>query len=182
MGNKIGVALSGGGALGAYQVGVLKAYVEDVGRLDVLAGSSVGALNMLVLASAPSLEEGVKRLERIWVEEAPALLRLTLALASYARLGDNLAAFVLKRVAGDKALGLERGVMSQNELRTLLARVGRSPGVLPVAVRWNGSIRRRRNRRQTAAPRRDAGRSAGGRKVRSGLRVAPRRRISLEQG
>ena len=114
--------MSGGGAFGAYQVGVLKAYVEEIGYLDVLAGSSVGALNAVVLASAPSLREGVERLERIWVEDAPDLLRLKLALASHLRLLGSMAAFLARHVAGAAALELDRGLVSQDELETFLRR------------------------------------------------------------
>lgn len=71
---KTGLVLSGGGAKGAYQVGVLKALLELNADIDMLAGASMGALNGAVLASAPTLSEGVKRLERLWntlAEQSP---------------------------------------------------------------------------------------------------------------
>ena len=87
---KIGFALSGGSALGAYQVGVIKAYVKLGGRVDVLAGASVGALNGAVLAAAPSLAKGAERLEEIWLNDLPPneipLLRLVLSFARYSGL------------------------------------------------------------------------------------------------
>ena len=89
MSPRVGLALAGGGARGAYQVGVIKAYVEQGGRVDVLAGSSVGAINAAVLASAPSLAEGVERLERIWLEEMP-LLRFVLTLDEGLGLREDL--------------------------------------------------------------------------------------------
>lgn len=61
-----GLVLSGGGAKGAYQVGVLKALLELEASVDMVAGASMGALNGAVLACAPSLPEGVKRLETLW--------------------------------------------------------------------------------------------------------------------
>lgn len=61
-----GLVLSGGGAKGAYQVGVLKALLELGASVDMVAGASMGALNGAVLACAPSLPEGVKRLETLW--------------------------------------------------------------------------------------------------------------------
>ncbi|MDA7089068.1 patatin-like phospholipase family protein [Pseudomonas sp. SA3-5] len=64
---KVGLVLSGGGAKGAYQVGVLKALLEMGTRVDVVAGASIGALNAAVLASAPSLETGVERLDELWL-------------------------------------------------------------------------------------------------------------------
>ena len=63
----VGLVLSGGGAKGAYQVGVLKAILHSGGQVDAIAGASIGALNGGVLASAPSLEIGVKRLEQLWM-------------------------------------------------------------------------------------------------------------------
>jgi NTE family protein len=46
---KLGVALSGGGGKGAYQVGVLRALRAAGVRPDVIAGTSVGALNATLL-------------------------------------------------------------------------------------------------------------------------------------
>lgn len=63
--------LPGGGARGAYQVGVLKAIHEIVGDdsnpFPVICGTSAGAINAAVLAShAHEFSVGVERLERFW--------------------------------------------------------------------------------------------------------------------
>jgi NTE family protein len=63
--------LPGGGARGAYQVGVLKAIRElRAGRdnpFPVICGTSAGAINAAVLAShAHEFEVGVERLETFW--------------------------------------------------------------------------------------------------------------------
>lgn len=74
---RVGLVLSGGGAKGAYHVGVLKALYELGARVDVVSGASIGALNGAILASAPSLQEGVSRLEELWkalAESSPLLL------------------------------------------------------------------------------------------------------------
>lgn len=63
---KVGLVLSGGGAKGAYQVGVLKALRELGTRIDAVSGASIGALNGGVLASSPSLDVAVERLEAVW--------------------------------------------------------------------------------------------------------------------
>jgi NTE family protein len=63
---KVGLVLSGGGAKGAYQVGVLKALIERGVQVDAIAGTSIGALNGAILAAAPSLPEGVDRMENLW--------------------------------------------------------------------------------------------------------------------
>lgn len=63
---RTGLVLSGGGARGAYQVGVLRALHELGVEVDMVSGASIGALNGAVLACAPSLQEGVQRLEAVW--------------------------------------------------------------------------------------------------------------------
>ena len=57
--------LSGGGNLGALQVGMLKALAEADIVPDVVLGCSVGALNGAAYCIDPS-QEGVDRLERVW--------------------------------------------------------------------------------------------------------------------
>lgn len=63
---KVGLVLSGGGAKGAYQVGVLKALRELGIQIDAVSGASIGALNGGILASAPSLDAAIERLEQLW--------------------------------------------------------------------------------------------------------------------
>ena len=66
------LVLSGGGARGAYQVGVLKAIAEWLPAdapcpFEVLVGTSAGAVNAAALAArATSLREGVAALEEVW--------------------------------------------------------------------------------------------------------------------
>ena len=62
-----GLVLSGGGARGAYQAGVLKALVELDVQIQAIAGASIGALNGAIIAAAPSLREAVARLEKLWM-------------------------------------------------------------------------------------------------------------------
>jgi NTE family protein len=74
--SRIGIILSGGGARGAYEVGVLSYVFGElvqragrVPRIDVVSGCSVGAVNATFLASAahePVL--GVERLVEVWNE------------------------------------------------------------------------------------------------------------------
>lgn len=65
---RIGLVLSGGAAKGAYHVGIIKALNEYDINIDIYAGASVGALNAVISASAPSMGEAHKRLELIWQE------------------------------------------------------------------------------------------------------------------
>lgn len=63
-----GLVLSGGGGKGAYQVGVLKA-MEELGmleRVEAIAGSSIGALNAVLLA-----QQDKKKMEEVWNHITP---------------------------------------------------------------------------------------------------------------
>jgi NTE family protein len=70
--NRIGLVLPGGGARGAYQVGVLKALAELLPRrspnpFSIISGTSAGAINSVVLASRAQLfHVGVAELEYVW--------------------------------------------------------------------------------------------------------------------
>lgn len=66
MNNQIGLVLSGGGAKGAYHVGVMQAITELNMPIHQIAGASIGALNGAVLASAPNINVGTERLVKIW--------------------------------------------------------------------------------------------------------------------
>ncbi|GAC1443307.1 MAG: patatin-like phospholipase family protein [Mycobacteriales bacterium] len=57
--------LSGGGSLGAMQVGALRALLEAGIRPDVFIGCSVGALNAAALAVDPTLTR-LAQIERMW--------------------------------------------------------------------------------------------------------------------
>lgn len=57
--------LTGGGSLGAVEVGMLRALVARGVRPDLIVGSSVGAINSVFFAADPTIE-GVQRLENIW--------------------------------------------------------------------------------------------------------------------
>lgn len=57
--------LGGGGYLGAYEVGMLRALLEAGIQPDLVLGASVGAINGAVVAAEPSLK-AVTRLEQLW--------------------------------------------------------------------------------------------------------------------
>ena len=71
---RTGLVLSGGGARGAYEVGVLSYIFSDLARregkepqVEVICGTSVGAVNGVFLASSlDQSRRGVARLEGIW--------------------------------------------------------------------------------------------------------------------
>lgn len=71
-GSRAALVLPGGGARGAFQVGVLKAVAELLPRgaanpFPIISGTSAGAVNSVVLASrAHNLRSAVAELEQVW--------------------------------------------------------------------------------------------------------------------
>jgi NTE family protein len=61
------LVLSGGGSLGAVQVGMLRALIEAEVEFDMVVGTSVGAVNATWIAADPS-PRGVEGLTRLWCE------------------------------------------------------------------------------------------------------------------
>jgi NTE family protein len=62
---EIAFVLGGGGVLGACEVGMLKALLEEGIRPDVVVGTSIGALNGAFVAADPR-PETAERLEGLW--------------------------------------------------------------------------------------------------------------------
>lgn len=65
-GENIGLCLSGGGAKGAYEIGVLKAIEKKnlTGKIKSISGTSVGALNGVLFSEA-----GADEAEKLWKEK-----------------------------------------------------------------------------------------------------------------
>lgn len=61
----VAFVLGGGGALGAHEVGMLRALLEDEICPDLIVGTSVGAVNGAVIAAAPSVAQA-ERLGEMW--------------------------------------------------------------------------------------------------------------------
>ena len=87
--------LGGGGAWGAYEVGMLRALLEAGIEPDIILGTSVGAINGAAFAAEPSLE-CVERLEKVWTElddgsvfEGSLLSRIGTAVRSRTHLYSN---------------------------------------------------------------------------------------------
>ena len=70
---RVAFVLSGGGNLGAIQVGMLRALTERNIVADVVLGCSVGALNGSAYAANPTIA-GIRRLESVWrnLDSGPA--------------------------------------------------------------------------------------------------------------
>ncbi|MBE3672496.1 patatin-like phospholipase family protein [Pseudoalteromonas distincta] len=68
--DKLGLVLSGGGAKGAYQVGILQYMAEAGIQPDEVSGTSIGALNASVVSAQKDISEAAKCLEKIWKQLA----------------------------------------------------------------------------------------------------------------
>ena len=74
----LGIVMSGGGARGSYEVGVLSYLFTDFARyykrtpnFDVVSGTSVGAVNCTALAaSAHDPAEGIRQLADFWLGQS----------------------------------------------------------------------------------------------------------------
>ncbi len=111
---KVGLVLSGGGAKGAYQAGVIKALYELGTQVDVIAGASIGALNGAILAAAPSLQDGALRLEQLWTdlaESSPLRPNYPAYLQFLAASGLNLAGASMLSQLATKMQIIGRGQM-----------------------------------------------------------------------
>lgn len=102
----VGLHLTGGGARGAYQAGVLLGLAEEVERVrpaarkllfDNISGVSAGAINAAYLASAASdFENGMKGLQKLWSRLEPKHVYRTDLLS----LGGNAARWTLDITLG----------------------------------------------------------------------------------
>ncbi|MDR3077082.1 MAG: patatin-like phospholipase family protein [Synergistaceae bacterium] len=130
----IGLVLSGGGAKGAYQAGIVKALAELEVPIAGISGASIGALNGAVVASSESLANAAERLEKLWGaiaehpplgEKIPASIRLLEAIGlkfsddfrHTARLANEIAHNLLPTI-----LSPETGALVDNSrIRNLMA-------------------------------------------------------------
>lgn len=120
----VGLVLSGGGAKGAYQAGVLMALTESDVRIECIAGASIGALNGAIVSAASSQEDAVRRLQVLWSELAQvppinfggrllkvpaylaALMSFGLPMRAGAGLGAALRTAMMAKSVWDKAVDL----------------------------------------------------------------------------
>ena len=121
---KSALVLPGGGARGAFQVGVLKAIAELLPRgtrspFQVLSGTSAGAVNAVVLATrAHKFRTAVAELERVWghfrCHQVYRTDHLTMLKSSL----HWMAALVF----GGWLVGMPRSLLDNTPLRNLLSR------------------------------------------------------------
>ena len=65
MGQPIGLVMQGGGALGAYEWGAVKALIEAGFEPKAVTGVSIGAINAAAIAGGPK-DDIIGRLDRLW--------------------------------------------------------------------------------------------------------------------
>ena len=70
---RVAYVLQGGGALGAYQFGVVKGLLEAGYEPDWIAATSIGAIQAAIIVGNPP-EKRIERLEQFWDRVAPSHL------------------------------------------------------------------------------------------------------------
>jgi NTE family protein len=74
------LVLQGGGSLGAYECGVYNILTKHNIKFDIIAGTSIGALNAAIIAASAhnhhSVKNSAKELESFWLELAETLIPL----------------------------------------------------------------------------------------------------------
>jgi NTE family protein len=128
---KTALVLPGGGARGAFQVGVLKALAEllppgCVNPFSVISGTSAGAINSVVLASkSRRYRVAAAELERVWGHFRCEQVFRTGSLTMLKSSMHWLAAIVL----GGYIVGTPRSLLDNSPLRALLSRNIRFPRI-----------------------------------------------------
>ncbi|WP_347269750.1 patatin-like phospholipase family protein [Rhizorhabdus histidinilytica] len=82
--DQVALVLQGGGALGAYQLGVFEALDAARIEIDWVAGISIGAINAAIIAGNPC-ERRLERLHAFWDKVTEALPALALFDGDYGR-------------------------------------------------------------------------------------------------
>ena len=128
---KTALVLPGGGARGAFQVGVLKALAESlppgsVNPFNVLSGTSAGAINSVVLASkARRFRTAIAELEQVWGHfRSDQVFRTD----SWTMLKSSLH-WLTAIVLGGYLVGVPRSLLDNSPLAELLSRNIRFPRI-----------------------------------------------------
>ncbi len=130
-GNNSALVLPGGGARGAFQVGVLKAIAELIppracNPFPVISGTSAGAINSVVLASkARHYGIAVDELERVWSQFRSEHVFRT---DSWTMFKSSLH-WLMAIISGGFIIGAPHSLLDNTPLRSLLSRNIRFPRV-----------------------------------------------------
>ncbi len=129
--NNTALVLPGGGARGAFQVGVLKAIVELIppracNPFPIISGTSAGAINSVVLASkARHYSIAVDELERVWSQFRSEQVFRT---DSWTMFKSSLH-WLIAIISGGLIIGAPHSLLDNTPLRSLLSRNIRFPRV-----------------------------------------------------
>lgn len=74
--------LQGGGSLGAYECGVYKALYRHGIKFDIVAGTSIGAVNASIITGSRS-DDPAKALEEFWLDLAEGVTSSSACLTRY---------------------------------------------------------------------------------------------------
>ena len=127
--NNTALVLPGGGARGAFQVGVLKAIVELIppracNPFPIISGTSAGAINSVVLASkARHYSIAVDELERVWSQFRSEQVFRT---DSWTMFKSSLH-WLIAIISGGLIIGAPHSLLDNTPLRSLLSRNIRFP-------------------------------------------------------
>lgn len=120
----IALVLPGGGARGAFQVGVLKALAEILPRksanpFSVISGTSAGAINSVVLASrAQHFRSAIAELEQVWAHFRCHQVYKT----DHLTMLKSSVHWLLSIVLGGWLVGTPKSLLDNAPLRELLSR------------------------------------------------------------
>ena len=64
------LVMQGGGSLGAYECGVYKTLAKRGIKFDIIAGTSIGAINAAIIVGSKNEDEPAKQLENFWLDIA----------------------------------------------------------------------------------------------------------------
>ncbi len=128
---KTALVLPGGGARGAFQVGVLKAIAELLPKgtpnpFGVISGTSAGAVNSVVLASkARRFKLAIAELERVW----GAFRCHHVYRTDHWTMLKSSAHWMTALALGGLLVGMPRSLLDNSPLRSLLSRNVRFPRI-----------------------------------------------------
>ncbi|MDA0705465.1 MAG: patatin-like phospholipase family protein [Proteobacteria bacterium] len=128
---RVALVLPGGGARGAFQVGVLKALAELMPKaarnpFAVLSGTSAGAINAVVLASqAQRFRHAVAELEHVWGNFRCHQVYRT----DHVTMLKSSLHWMASIVLGGFLVGAPRSLLDNSPLRSLLSRNVRFPRI-----------------------------------------------------
>jgi len=125
-GTKLGLVLSGGGAKGAYQAGILRYMAEQNIQPAMVSGTSIGALNAAIISAQKDISKASDVINTIWQElsktdpiefkKAPFILSSAAILLSF----SNILSRTIVGVAIDKAID-KTGLVGEKPLNNILA-------------------------------------------------------------